>query len=175
MNRLLLGLSSISLVVGMNVGVLAADYGTPMMAEPGMMTGPGFDWDGVYAGVFGGGSVDAFGAYALGGGAAGAIFTLTDDWKVNVEGSVGLYTGASSGWEAEVSGRLGYAIDDVMLYGMGAIGSDTGSPYFSAGMGVWFAATDNVSLRLEADANSYFGSGVIDWYGVTGGAFWHFD
>lgn len=157
-----------ALVLALSPAAFAADYGETMM-----MTDPGFDWDGFYMGLIGEGQTDFVGGnWVAGGAAAGVIFSLTDDFKVDIEGAVMAFTGTSTGIQGEGTTRLGYAIDNVMLYGLGGIGTD-GAGYFSYGAGMWFAATDQVSFRVEVDGNSYFGSGIVDWAAVNAGFFLH--
>jgi len=153
----------------LSTGALAADAGAPVD------TNPGFDWNGFYAGIIVGGEADFLGGTWIdGGGAVGALFSLDSDLVLNIEGSLLGYTGTSSGYEAELSSRLGVAMSDVLLYGMAGVGSDTGTGYFSYGVGLWVPASDKVSVRVEVDGNSYFGSSMLDWAAINFGAFLHF-
>lgn len=155
MKKLFIGLSSVALVAGMGASALAADYGTPMMEEPVMMTDPGFDWDGLYAGMGiaaasftgpGPSGTDGFVRFVL-----GANMTV-DSFLFGAEGWVGGYTTISgagmSGYAYGGQVRAGYlATPDVLLYGSAdAFTYDAGGQYAGIGAGVEFAVTDNMSL-----------------------------
>lgn len=155
MKKLFIGLSSVALVAGMGTSALAADYSAPVMSEPVMMTDPGFDWDGLYAGLglgaaaftsAGPSATDAYVRFIL-----GANMTV-DSFLLGVEGWVGGYNTISgfgtSGYAYGGQVRAGYlATPDVLLYGsVDGLAYDLGGMYAGVGAGVEFAITDNMSL-----------------------------
>lgn len=178
MNKLL-ALGVATLAISVSPTVLAADFGS-VMQEPVAMTDPGFDWDGFYGGVIGIGTLTDFGNFVGVNGAVGMIYVLDNNFALNVEGQFGVYTGVPFGGgvytDTNVTARVGYVMDNVMIYGMGGVGLD--SPfdlpegYLLAGGGIWFAATDDVSLRLEGQGQFFSGATTFQ---ATAGAFWHFD
>ncbi|MCB9993881.1 MAG: hypothetical protein H6873_09515 [Hyphomicrobiaceae bacterium] len=65
-----------------------AAYATDLAVPAVQMTDPGFDWDGFYAGLTLGGETDFVGgSWVEGGGEAGVIFSLNDNFKVDVSGA----------------------------------------------------------------------------------------
>lgn len=167
---LLLGTALATLAVG---AVNAADPATSYDSTT-------YDWNGFYLGVIGGGSFDTLGTYGDLGGAAGYIVTYQglfgEDSFFDIEGSLLGYAGPVNGYEATISWRSGLRLDNVLLYTVGGLGSDTGALYTKTGAGVWAGINENFSMRGEVSASTYISSGfgTIDWVSVTGGAFWHF-
>ena len=140
------------------------------------------DWDGFYAGIVGGALINNIGIWGEVGGAVGYNHTYKGffgdhEMLFNIEGSLSAYRGPTTGWEAELTSRGGFVLDDIILYSLSGIGNDTGAFYRVSGLGLWGKVTDDFSLRGEVTANTYFTSGFFampDWYAVKGGAFWHF-
>lgn len=129
---------------------MAADMGT----GGSMMTDPGFDWDGLYAGLKGeyaaSTAIVDIGGIAFVLGANGTV----DNILFGAEAWVGGFTSTGpTGAYLGASARIGYlATPDVVLYGMASVEHFIpagGLTMFGVGGGVEFALMDNVSL----DAN----------------------
>lgn len=181
----------------------AADLSDPIITAPmepvASMSSPGIDWSGFYAGVVGGygfGTMDTTNATGttsidpqgvIAGVTVGAN-TQIDSIVLGVEGDLG-WSGQSGSatcagggtcsadfdWIGSVRGRVGYAIDPMIIYGTGGIaaaqantsvspvvGGTSGSysdTYlgWTVGAGVEAALTQQVSAKLEY-AYSDFGS-----------------
>ncbi len=175
----------------------AADLSVPITTAPATpvtsMSEPGIDWSGFYTGVYG-----AYGAGRMEGtngtgtttvdpngiiaGVTAGANTQIDSIVLGVEGDLG-WSGQSGNatcagggtcnadfdWVGSVRGRIGYALDPMMIYGTGGIAAaraNTSSPLgsysdtyvgWTVGAGVEAALTQQVSAKLEY-AYSDFGS-----------------
>ncbi|MEW9807050.1 outer membrane protein [Mesorhizobium marinum] len=145
-----------------------------------------YDWSGVYVGVHAGGAWaradDSADRVNLGGGAiggyAGANWQV-GKWVVGIEGDVNFTAndGAiygidiGTGWQGALRGRLGYAIDSLLVYGAGGLAvsevSVDAAPIidetetfagWTVGAGVEYAFTQNWVTRLDYRYSDYGGS-----------------
>lgn len=147
-------IAAAALVATVSTAAQAADLGVVVMDEPTtVMTDPGFDWNGFYAGI----SVGAtnFVGPAAGSGTDGeALFVLGANGTVNsvlfgLEGWVGVHGGVNpTGVVGGADARIGFiATPDVAIYGLASGRAySAGARYFGLGGGVEFALTDDVSF-----------------------------
>lgn len=191
---LTLGVAAVALSAS---GAMAADLFVPTTPEPIIVTEPGFDWEGLYAGVEAGGFFYDDGdaatedTYGVIGGVVGANFIPVDPFLVGVE------VQADYIWGADADAGLILALlragavvtDQVVVYAAGGVGSIFGGGdsegVYALGGGVEFAVTQNVSVRGEVlgigdfdDADAFFapaGNGnFFDAAKATVGVFYHF-
>jgi outer membrane immunogenic protein len=114
----------------------------------------GFDWNGFYAGVYGGIQNSPAGDMQYGLGAMAGVNAQFDFYllgaEVGVQGIAGGNTNTSYG---QILGRAGLVVsDNVVVYAAGGYGIDLGVPEESdvlLGGGVELAVTDNVSVRAQ--------------------------
>lgn len=136
-------------------GAFAADLNTmptPVPMEAPVAQQAAFDWNGFYAGVYGGAQNSSAGGMQYGLGVNVGVNAAFDFYLLGGEVAIhGLTGGAGSTSYAEVLGRAGVIVtDNVMVYGAAGYGIDLGAPNeddILAGGGVELALTDNVSLR----------------------------
>jgi outer membrane immunogenic protein len=182
---LTLGVAAVALMAS---GAQAADLFIPTTPEPIIVTEPGFNWEGLYAGVEGGGFFYDGDTYGVVGGAVGANFIAFDPILVGVEVQADYIwgNGADAGLILALA-RVGAVVtDQVVVYAAGGAGSIFGGGdsemVYALGGGVEFAVTQNVSLRGEVlgigdfdDADPFFGTGdFFDAAKATVGVFYHF-
>lgn len=184
MKKLLL--ASVALAALAAAPAFAADA---IVEEPIVDLPVGFSWTGAYIGIQGGyswGDVDRdTGAFQnsydadgfLGGVHVGYNYQFTNNLVVGVEGDMewagldgddagvgGTVDETDFNWQGSVRGRLGYAIDRLLVYGTGGVAFASidhnnagGVPVsnqetytgWTAGAGVEYAFTDNLTTRLE--------------------------
>lgn len=155
MNKFLVaGVAAAALTFSGAAAVQAADLGVVVMDDPVMMSDPGFDWDGFYAGLGVSGAAWSNGlTVGMLEGVVGANVTA-GHVLFGVEGTfgVGMDSLSAFGWQVAGDGRLGFlATPDVVFYASG------GGAYFSlpaqffgtVGGGVEFAVNDDWSLDAE--------------------------
>ncbi len=164
----------------------APTYTPPPMAEPAPAPFA-YDWTGVYVGInagyawgeygvgdpdFGGFSMDGDGA--LIGGTVGANWQV-DQFVFGIEGDLswadmdgstapapGVVVNAENKWFGTVRGRLGFAVDQILIYGTGGaaftsvdaeipgLGSDSNTHVgWTLGAGIEAALTENISAKAE--------------------------
>lgn len=144
----------------------------------------GFDWQGFYVGIYK--AVEVFDSddVPLGiGKFVGVNITASERFVLGVEGRVAAYwaEGAFRYGEAFAYGRAGFlASDKLLIYKLIGIGREfqIGGPGVSptlwgAGVGVEWAAADNLSLRLDVQRRDCIGGCGGAWWVVQGGAAWH--
>lgn len=202
MNRIALTLLAGVATLGFVSSSHAADLIIESPVSPGIVDVSG-NWDGVYIGVFGGyaaGSLyedlsnDLSGW--LVGATVGANFTLTNGIVAGVVGDIAWSDIAVDGidaqldWVGSIRGRLGFDGGAFMPYVTAgvAFASHTFNPApftethvgWTAGAGVEFAATEDLSIDLQYRYTDY---GVASFPGpdvgvtthqVTAGLNWHF-
>jgi opacity protein-like surface antigen len=140
---------------------------TTLAADPIVMLDPtpvveqfsGFDWEGVYAGLYVTGRSDSTapgvtdGVWGVGGN-VGVNFLL-DPVLLGVEGDISIYTdnnllpADTADWTGQAVGRVGVLVtDNVLAYGLAGFGahSDTGG-YVPVGAGLEVALGDRFSLK----------------------------
>jgi outer membrane immunogenic protein len=152
-------------------------------------------WSGLYTGLYGGyvwldssagaaGSVDHLDGL-VGGAYAGVNYQNPSNWIAGIEGMAGV-SGADSStagltvtqdWEASLRGRMGYAFENSMIYGLAglagakfdvsnAAGSDSNMHLgWQIGAGMETFLTKNVTARVEYNFSDY---GARD-YNLGGG------
>ncbi|HEY8596526.1 MAG TPA: hypothetical protein VIL84_14905 [Devosiaceae bacterium] len=133
-----------------------------------------YNWEGFYAGIYGGAWPGSGGAGTIGG-MAGLNFAINDMLIAGGELQVGK-SWPSGGDETSVLalGRLGVAVSDaVMLYGEGGFGTQDGNGTYALGAGLELAMTDNIALRGDILALS--NNGGLNGARVTAGALWYFN
>jgi outer membrane immunogenic protein len=180
--RLLLAGAASALVAA---PALAADMPTPVYT-PSPVAAPSpifYDWTGVYAGVTAG---YAWGKYGMNvpshtfsgngfmvGGTLGSnwqvdqlVFGLEGDWSwAGMDGRTAIVApmvSAENRWFGTMRGRLGFAVDQIMLYGTGGLaftsikGFDTAGfsstnmhTGWTLGTGIEAGMTENVSVKVE--------------------------
>jgi outer membrane immunogenic protein len=173
-----LGASAAALLASAAVAA-AADippYGQPPAAAPSYYNAaPAYSWSGPYVGLTGGYGWASTSPTTspnrgwIGGAYAGANFQTDTNLVVGIEGDVTATgkTGTSGGltvsnpWDATLRGRIGFALDRVLVYGTGGVavgglkavsgaGTDTATQAgWTAGAGVEAALAQNVTGRLE--------------------------
>jgi outer membrane immunogenic protein len=158
---------------------LAADFPADEFMGDGIVADDsGFDWDGFFVTVYGayvfsdsfasstgvgvsiGGNMTD-GSFLYGGTATfGALFGGEADGQYNAQGVV----------------RAGYLVtDDLLIYGLAGLGWETyhDAIYIPTGVGAEFAFADNLSLRLQYQANYITAEDV--WSGsLSAGLSWYF-
>jgi outer membrane immunogenic protein len=114
----------------------------------------GFDWNGFYAGLYGGLQNSPLGDLQYGGGVMAGVNAQFDFYllgaEVAVEGITGGNVDTSYG---QILARAGLVVsDNVAVYAAGGYGIDLGVPEEDdvlVGGGVELAVTDNVSVRAQ--------------------------
>jgi outer membrane immunogenic protein len=161
-----LGASAAVLLASAGVAA-AADippYGQPQSTPSYYNPAPAFSWSGPYAGLIGGfgwantNPSTATNSGWIAGGFAGANFQTNTNLVLGVEGDFTV----SNPWDATLRGRVGFALDKILVYGTGglAVGrvkAVTTAPSnesatqlgWTVGAGVDAALAQNVIGRLE--------------------------
>lgn len=138
-------------------------------------------WSGTYAGVYGSYSFldidpSVGNAHGLGAGIyAGYNRQFPTNWVAGVEGTAGINDAGGSGggisveqdWEASLRGRMGYAFENSLVYGLAGVAGSrfsaadaTGSDAkvhlgWQIGAGLETFLTKNVTARIEYDFTDY--------------------
>ena len=159
-------------------GAHAADLMIPTTPAPMLAETSGFAWDGLYAGVQGGG--DWFDDATRGtiGGVVGVNYIVADPILLGFEVDANYVFGDHlNGTEFLAVARLGAVLtDQVMVYadaGAGVLNAGGPVTKYQLGGGVEVAVADNVSIRGQVDGVGTFGSGFNE-VKATVGAFYHF-
>ncbi len=161
-------------------GAQAADLIIPVTPEP-IYQSNGFDWEGLYVGVQGGGQWYSATTQGFVGGVVGVNFIIADPILLGVELN-GNYIWGPSIAATEFLGvaRIGAIVtDQVLVYADAGIGVYTNSPApsvneYQLGVGVEVAVTDSISVRAQVDALGDFGGPGFNIAKATVGAFYHF-
>lgn len=114
----------------------------------------GFDWNGFYAGVYGGIQSSPVGGTQYGGGVMAGVNAQFDFYLLGAEVAVQGITGGNTNTSyGQILGRAGLVVsDNVVVYAAGGYGIDLGVPEEDdalLGGGVELAVTDNVSVRAQ--------------------------
>ncbi len=132
--------------------------------------GAGFNWDGFYSGVYGGGI--PFGddtSWSAG------IFTgvnvQMDSLVFGAEAQLGGDFGDDFSIDALVLGKGGMSLGDALVYGTGGIGLVSGDFGYAIGGGAEYGFTDSMSVRGEALGLGEWGEGLSDFRLTAGVAF----
>ena len=142
-------------------------------------------WDGAYVGLYGGynwlasrigGNPDVDGIDGLtGGGYVGYNYQFDQNWVAGIEGMGGVSGAENSfggvnveqNWEASLRGRMGYAFENSMVYGLAglagtkaSVSTPTGSDSrvnlgWTIGAGIETHLTENITARAEYDYSDY--------------------
>lgn len=128
----------------LTTATLAADPIVMMDPTPIVENFTGFDWEGVYGGLFVSGQ-SVPGTYGIGGN-VGVNFLL-DPVLLGVEGDI-TWLGDSS-WEGQAVGRAGVLVTDrVLAYGLAGFGAHSvNSSYVPVGAGLEVALGDRFSIK----------------------------
>ena len=170
-------------------GALAADLNTgnePALVQPQFQSGGSASlWNGAYAGLYGGlnwSKVGVMGAPDIGpdhGMEGGAYIGFNQALGDNIVGGVEIQGGygglsdsfggisAKQDWEASLRGRMGYAVEQNLIYGLAGVSASrlnlkdaTGSDAnwltgWTVGAGVERQLTDMITGRVEYDYSKY--------------------
>ena len=114
----------------------------------------GFDWNGFYAGLYGGIQNSDAGDMQYGAGVMAGVNAQFDFYLLGAEVAVQGITGGNTNTSyGQLLGRAGLVVsDNVVVYAAGGYGIDLGVPEESdvlVGGGVELAAFDNVSIRAQ--------------------------
>lgn len=136
----------------------AADLITVPTSTPAAMPvyeeAAGFDWNGFYAGVYGGIQSSPVGGMQYGGGVMAGVNAQFDFYLLGAEVAVQGITGGNTNTSyGQLLARAGLVVsDNVVVYAAGGYGIDLGVPEEDdalLGGGVELAVTDNVSVRAQ--------------------------
>lgn len=171
---LAIGLVAAGLAVGQ---ASAADYGSSYGQQnytPTSYNSAGYNWEGFYAGLYGGVWPTSGGSTTVGA-MAGVNFAINDIALAGGEVQFGhSWKSGSSGNGILALGRLGLAVSDaVMVYGEAGGGLQGGSGVYALGGGLEVAATQNLALR--GDILGVGGAGSPTGARVTVGGLWYFN
>ncbi|HZY67220.1 MAG TPA: hypothetical protein VFE52_01450 [Devosia sp.] len=149
----------------------AADLLTPI--DP-IYESPLFNFEGLYFGATGGGSLASGGLYGNLGVVVGANFAITDGIVAGVEFQGDTYwNGGYAAYDALALGRIGgFISDNTMLYGDLGAGVLNGTPVYAFGGGVEMAMTDQLSVRGDLQGIGAFGT-APSVAKATVGLLWH--
>lgn len=161
--------------VVMTAGAYAADpvtnYGNEVTPA---YTAAGFDWNGFYVGL-NNAYVNTGGAeWGIGGVAGINIQDGAMVYGAELEANALVAGGVVTGGLYEATARAGYLVsDDVLVYGVGGGGYDTGVGVGLVGAGMEFALTQEVTLGAEY--NYLFNSGGTVGHEIDGKIRWYFN
>jgi len=142
----------------MSGSAFAADLITVPTSTPAALPiyeeAAGFDWNGFYAGVYGGIQNSPVGGMQYGAGAMAGVNAQFDFYLLGAEVAVQGITGGNTNTSyGQILGRAGLVVsDNVVVYAAGGYGIDLGVPEEDdvlLGGGVELAVTDNVSVRAQ--------------------------
>ena len=160
------GASALAIAAGVGVAN-AADLSQPYTPPPAQAytPAPAWSWTGPYAGLTGGYGWASPGSGFEGGGYLGYNIQTNQHFVVGIEGDVtasgkngsnGTYD-VKNNWDATLRGRVGYAVNKVLIYGTGGVafggvqnaGASATNTGWTAGAGIEAAVTQNVTARVE--------------------------
>jgi len=161
--------------VVMTAGAQAADPVINYSSEPSQAySASAFDWNGFYLGL-NNAYVNSGGAEWGIGGVAG--FNVQDGAMVygaELEANALVAGGVVTGGLYQATARAGYLVsDDVLVYGVGGAGYDTGVGHGLVGAGMEFALTQEVTLGAEY--NYLFNTGGTVGHEIDGKVRWYFN
>lgn len=119
-----------------------------------------FDFEGLYLGATGGGSLAGGGLYGNLGVVIGANFAVTDGIIAGVEFQGDTYWngGGYAAYDALALGRIGgFVSDNTMIYADLGAGILNGATVYAFGGGVEMGVTEQVSVRGDIQGIGFFG------------------
>lgn len=146
----------------------AQDYGPYGVGGAGY-SGYGFDWDGFYAGVYGGGV--PFGTTSWNAGVFSGVNVSIESAVVGIEAQLGADISDSTGIDALVLGKGGMSFGDALIYATGGPGIVSGDFGYALGGGAEYGFTDYMSVRGEVLGTGAWGSMPSDMRVTAGVAF----
>ncbi|WP_417581386.1 outer membrane protein [Pelagibacterium sp.] len=148
----------------------AQDYGPyGVSGSTSLGSGYGFDWDGFYAGVYGGGV--PFGTTSWNAGVFSGVNVAIDSAVVGVEAQLGADIDGSTSIDALVLGKGGVSLGDALIYATGGTGLISGDFGYALGGGAEYGFTDYMSVRGEVLGTGSWGSMPSDMRVTAGVAF----
>jgi len=158
--NLLAGLGASALVLGFGVGAANAADLSPAYTPPPATTytpPPSWSWTGPYAGLVGGYGWATPGNGWEGGAYIGYNVQTNSHLVLGVEGDLLAAGKTDNNWDATLRGRVGYAVNKVLIYGTGGVafggvqnaGASATNTGWTAGAGIEAAVTQNVTARVE--------------------------
>ena len=151
-------LAGAALAVTMASAAHAADMLQP--ADP-IYSSPLFNFEGLYVGATGGGSLASGGLYGNLGVVVGANFDVTSGIIAGVEFQGDTYWngGGYAAYDALALGRIGgFVSDNTMIYADLGGGSLDGSAAYAFGGGIEMAVTDAMSVRGDIQGIGVWGA-----------------
>ena len=175
--------ANLAAVALLSTAAQAADLIIPTTPQP-IYEAAGFSWEGLYAGVQGGGQFYPSVSYGLLGAHVGVNFIPADPILLGLElTGEAIFNGDATYGEFFVNGRVGALVtDQVLLYGLVGTGvevADGGGSFgtYQLGGGVEFALTDSISVRGQLVGVGFYGDGddeFLDGAKATVGVSYHF-
>lgn len=144
----------------------AQDYGP---YGYGAGSGYGFDWDGFYAGVYGGGV--PFGDTSWNAGIFTGVNVSLDSAVFGVEAQLGADMADENSLDALVLGKGGVSFGSTLVYVTGGAGVVSGDWGYALGGGADYGVTDYMSVRGEVLGTGEWGSMPNDLRLTAGLAF----
>lgn len=177
-----LALSAVALAL-MGTTAFAADLSSPSTPAP-IVPEAGFNWDGLYLGVQGGGYFqDGYDTQGFIGGVVGVNAVVADPIVIGAELDANYYfenDDYASAGEVLALGKIGVlATPDLLIYataGAGWVSEDGGDDYseIAIGGGIEAAVAQNVTLRAQVLAFKTEYSDSFDGATASVGVFFHF-
>ncbi|WP_404404233.1 hypothetical protein [Pelagibacterium halotolerans] len=134
--------------------------------------GLGFDWDGFYSGVYGGGVPVTDGEQSWSAGIFTGVNVAVDQtFVLGAEAQLGGDFDSTIALDALVLAKGGAAFGDALIYGAGGTGLIAGNFGYAFGGGIEYGVTDYVSVRGEALGTGEWGSGPNEMRLTAGVAF----
>jgi outer membrane immunogenic protein len=131
--------------------------------------GSGFDWNGFYAGIYGGGV--PIGTTSWNAGVFTGVNVAIDSAVFGVEAQLGGGFGTAIGMDALILGKGGMSFGEAMVYGTAGTGFNGGAFGYAFGAGGEYAFTNSMTARVEALGRGAWGSGPSDVRLAAGLAF----
>lgn len=146
---------------------LAQDYGPYGYGTAG--AGYGFDWDGFYAGVYGGGV--PMGTQSWNAGIFTGVNVSIDSAVFGVEAQLGADIAKSTSIDALVLGKGGMSLGNALVYATAGTGLVSGDFGYAFGGGADYGITDYMSVRGEVLGTGAWGDMPEDMRFTAGLAF----
>lgn len=132
--------------------------------------GSGFDWNGFYAGVYGGG-VPFGNNTSWNAGVFSGVNVAIDSAVFGVEAQLGGDFGATNSIDALILGKGGMSLGNALVYGTAGTGFNGGAFGYAFGGGGEYAFTNSMTGRVEALGRGAWGAGPSDMRLTAGLAF----
>lgn len=129
----------------------------------------GFNWDGFYAGVYGGGV--PMGTASWNAGVFAGVNVTIDSAVLGIEAQLGADFANTTSFDALVLGKGGVTLGDAMVYGAGGTGVVSGAFGYALGGGAEYAFTETMSARGEVLGLGTWGAAPSDLRVAVGLAF----